>query len=202
MTSESAPGTLILVDHGSRLTWHHSVSFDGREHGTACGQGVSDAVDEVRLDILEWANLDKTSCCDECAGSVRSLVPTLEPTRVGHCKRDETDAYAGRGPGGRTMNNTEIGTRGWLGNPYRLADGYSRAESINLFRDDFEARLRADDEFRAAVRDLSGAVLGCWCQSLDDDEPACHAEVIAEHADRLARSADPEADRPEGGDGR
>jgi len=108
-----------------------------------------------------------------------------EETRVGHCKRDETDVYAGRGPGGRSMNDTEIGSRGWLGNPHRLDDGHSRAESIDLFRDDFEARLRADDEFREAVRGLSGAVLGCWCQSLEDDGPACHAEVIAEHADRL-----------------
>jgi hypothetical protein len=203
VTSEFYPGTLILVDHGSRTTWHHSVSFNGREHGTACGQGVGpDPIDEVRLNISEWHDLEGTSRCDECAGSVRSLVPRTERTRVGHCKRDETDIYAGRGVAGRSMNNTEIGSRGWLGNPYTLADGYNRAESIDLFRDDFEARLRADDEFRAAVRNLSGTVLGCWCRSLNDDAPACHAEVIAEHADRLVRSADAETDRSEGGDGR
>ena len=34
---------------------------------------------------------------------------------------------------------------------------------------------------------LAGKTLGCWCQRLDEDSPACHAEVIAEHADRLAR---------------
>jgi hypothetical protein len=185
--TDSAPGTLILVDHGSRMTWHHSVSFDGYEHGTACGQGVSHAVDEVRMDLEEWADLDAASCCDECAGSVRSLVPAPGPTRVGHCKRDETGVYVGRGPGGRSMNDTEVGTRGWLGNPYTLSNGYERTESIRLFREDFEARLRGDDEFRAAVRGLSGTVLGCWCRSIDDDAPACHAEVIAEHADRLAR---------------
>ena len=78
-------------------------------------------------------------------------------------------------------------TRGWLGNPHRLEDGYTRAESIDLFRDDFEAKLRGDDEFREAVRELAEKTLGCWCQRVDDDSPACHGEVIAEHADRLAR---------------
>jgi len=123
--------------------------------------------------------------------------PGTKRTQVGHCKRNETDVYVGRGAGGRSMNDTEIGSRGWLGNPYQLGDGYSRPESIDLFRDDFEARLQADDEFREAVRDLSGTVLGCWCQSLDDDSPACHAEVIAEHADRLAQSVDAGVDRDE-----
>jgi len=88
------------------------------------------------------------------------------------------------------MVNTEIGARGWLGNPHRLDDGYTRPESIDLFRDDFEARVRGDDEFREAIRDLAGKTLGCWCQSLEDDEPACHAEVIAEWADRLARGGE------------
>jgi len=109
-----------------------------------------------------------------------------DETQVGHCKRDETDVYVGRGTGGRSMIDTEIGTRGWLGNPHRLDDGYTRAESIALFRDDFEARLRGDDEFRAAVRSLAEKTLGCWCQRLDEDEPACHGEIIAREADRLA----------------
>lgn len=109
-----------------------------------------------------------------------------QQTRVGHTKADETDVYAGRGKGGRNMKNTKIGTRGWLGNPHRLEDGYTRAESIDLFRDDFEGKLRGDDEFREAVRELSGKTLGCWCQHLDEDGPACHAEVIAEWADKLA----------------
>ena len=118
---------------------------------------------------------------------------TDEPlrTRVGHCKRDDTDIYVGRGTDGRSMIDTAIGTRGWLGNPHRLDDGYTRAESIALFREDFEARLRGDDEFRAAVRNLAGKTLGCWCRTLADDEPACHADVIAEHAHRLAVTFSP-----------
>ena len=77
--TESAPGTLILVDHGSRTTWHHSVVFNGYEHETACGRAVGcGATDEVRLEIADWHDLDRKSCCDECAGSVRSLSPDAE----------------------------------------------------------------------------------------------------------------------------
>lgn len=102
-------------------------------------------------------------------------------TRVGHCKQDSTDTYIGRGPGGRHMSNTPVGERGWLGNPYALDDGYSRDESIDLFRDAFYDKLSTDDEFYAAVRNLDADILGCWCQRLDEDSPACHGEVIADY---------------------
>lgn len=105
-------------------------------------------------------------------------------TRVGHCKADGTDVYVGRGPGGLDMFSTAIGQRGWLGNPHSV-DDHGREGSIVLFRVAFEHRLELDGEFRAAVRQLAGQTLGCWCQRLDDDAPACHAEVITEHADRL-----------------
>lgn len=120
---------------------------------------------------------------------------TEDRTRVGHCKRDETDVYVGRGRDGRNLNTAKIGARGWLGNPHSLEDGYNRDESLMLFREDFEAKLRGDDEFREAVADLSGKTLGCWCQSVDEDGPACHGEIIAEWADRLARSIGTEIDR-------
>lgn len=78
--TEDAPGTLILVDHGSRETWHHSVAFDGYTHSTACGQGIGagSATLEVRMEIADWHDLDSRDCCDECAGSVRSLQPDTE----------------------------------------------------------------------------------------------------------------------------
>lgn len=108
-------------------------------------------------------------------------------TRVGKCRDDEIDVYVGRGPGGRDMLETPIGERGWLGNPH-TAEDYGREGAIKRFRKAFEHRLENDPEFRERVRDLGGRglVLGCWCQRLDEDGPACHAEVIAEHADRLA----------------
>lgn len=109
-----------------------------------------------------------------------------DATRVGHTKADSTDVYVGRGQNGRDMLSVQKpGFRGWLGNPFTLEDCECREGSIERFREAFEYRLE-DDEFREAVRELHGKVLGCWCQCLDDDSPACHAEVIAEHADRLA----------------
>jgi hypothetical protein len=108
-------------------------------------------------------------------------------TRVGHCRRDRTDEYIGRaGDGGeRTIVNTAIHDRGWLGNPFRLDDGWDRVDSVENFRNVFVWRLRADSDFRTAVRNLHGKRLGCWCQELDDDGPLCHGEVIAEYADKL-----------------
>lgn len=111
---------------------------------------------------------------------------TTEPTTVGHCRRDTTDVYVGRGQNGRHMLSTPLHARGWLGNPFTVAD-YDRAESIEKFLEAFEDKLNRDEAFREAVAELSGQVLGCWCQSINDDQPACHAEVIAEHADRLAK---------------
>jgi len=108
-------------------------------------------------------------------------------TRVGHCKADETDVYAGRGRGGKHMNNTPVGERGWLGNPY-TAEEYGREEAIDRFTADFADRIHGDTEFRAAVRRLAGKTLGCWCQFLNEDRPRCHAEVIARQADRMAQS--------------
>lgn len=124
--------------------------------------------------------------------------PRATETEVGHCKADETDVYVGRGQNGRHMMSVDNpGKRGWLGNPHRV-DDWGRERSIERFRETFVEKLRRDKEFAAAVADLSGKTLGCWCQRLEDDEPACHGEVIAEHADRLARERfDPEELYPE-----
>lgn len=82
--TEQAPGTLILVDYGTRETWHHSVSFDKWEHATACGQAIGcGATNEVRMDISEWFDLETHRCCDECAGSVCSLAPGNERRQEG-----------------------------------------------------------------------------------------------------------------------
>lgn len=110
-------------------------------------------------------------------------------TQVGHTKRDATDEYIGRGPNGRDMLDTPIGQRGWLGNPYTVED-HGRAGCIERFRTAFEHRIKNDAEFRARVRELHGQTLGCWCQTVDADGPACHGEVIAEWADRLAATSD------------
>lgn len=117
------------------------------------------------------------------------------PTRVGHCKRDKTDVYAGRGPNGANLLNTLVGDRGWLGNPHTV-EQEGRDGCIQKFRSDFEDKLSRDPTFAEAVKNLSGKTLGCWCQSVEDDEPACHAEVVAEWADRLATDTDRSESEP------
>jgi len=108
-------------------------------------------------------------------------------TRVGHVKRDAIDRYIGRADGGDAdLLNTPIGDRGWLGNPF-TTEQWSRGIAVTNFQRVFVWRLRADPEFRDAVEDVAGTTLGCWCQSLDEDGPSCHGEVIADYADRLAR---------------
>lgn len=121
-------------------------------------------------------------------------------TQVGHCKADATDVNIGRGEGYANVRTADIGDNGWLGNPFvpeenARSSHYStdsitvvstREESVERFRDLFETRLEQDEAFRTAVRELAGTALGCWCQRLTADGPACHGEVIAEHADRLA----------------
>jgi hypothetical protein len=87
------------------------------------------------------------------------------------------------------MLSTPVGQRGWLGNPNTVED-HGREGSIERFRKAFEYRIDNDAEFRAAVQDLAGQTLGCWCQRVDDDSPACHGEVIAEWADRLTEEGD------------
>jgi hypothetical protein len=111
-------------------------------------------------------------------------VEVLTETRVGHCRHDDVDVYIGRGENDAHLLNTDIGERGWLGNPFHV-DDHGRGQCIERFRAEFEARLQEDDEFREAVAQLKGKVLGCWCQRLEEDGPACHGEAIAEWVDRL-----------------
>jgi hypothetical protein len=79
---------------------------------------------------------------------------------------------------------------GWLpdsddnpgfGNPFKLIeDGgeYTLEESITEYERVFEKVIHRSDEFRAAVEELRGETLGCWCV---DSKDACHGEVIIDH---------------------
>lgn len=113
-------------------------------------------------------------------------------TRVGHCRKDNCSVYIGRADNGAShMMNTDIGKRGWLGNPFPV-DEHGREGCIEKFRTEFEVLLNDDPEFKRAVRGLHGEILGCWCQRLNDDGPSCHGEIIAEWVDRLAEEANDE----------
>ena len=145
--------------------------------------------DNEALDGDTITTTEDTMTTEDTPQSEETRQTTLsggKKTRVGHCKKDAYDVYIGRGDRGDAhLLNTPIGTQGWLGNPFPGSE-YSRTESIERFRAVFEARLADDDEFRIAIRELTGQILGCWCQRLGNDGPGCHGEVIAKWTDRLA----------------
>lgn len=95
-------------------------------------------------------------------------------TRVVNRKEEEFTVDIGRSGGTNHMNNTPVGEPGWIGNPYPEAE-YGRERCIELFREDFHDRLQSDPEFRRAVENLQGEVLGCYCKPRP-----CHGDVIVE----------------------
>ena len=63
-----------------------------------------------------------------------------------------------------------------FGNPFRLKeDGgdYTREESVVRYETWFKNEIQTDDDFRAAVEELRGETLGCWCKP-----KPCHGDVI------------------------
>ena len=109
-------------------------------------------------------------------------------TRVVH--RDEPhDVYIGRGDGGDAhLNNTDIGETGWLGNPYKTITGggdYAREQSIALYCVDVLHRLDNDSTFVAALADLKGQRLACYCRHTHESEPDCHGDVLVRVIDAL-----------------
>jgi hypothetical protein len=83
-------------------------------------------------------------------------------TRVVHCKKSSYDVYIGR-------------PSKW-GNPYRLKKGESRNVCVARYRE----WLMSQPELLAAIGELRGKVLGCWCKPLK-----CHGDVLAELADAV-----------------
>lgn len=80
-----------------------------------------------------------------------------------------------------TDHVTRIDRRTEFGNPFKLKrDGGSHTleESIRRYTVWFYDLLDRDPEFKAAVEDLEGETLGCWCI---DTKDACHGEVILDY---------------------
>lgn len=83
-------------------------------------------------------------------------------TRVVHCRKSKYDIYIGR-------------PSKW-GNPFRLEDGQDRAAAVQRYRE----WLMGQPELLAALPELRGKVLGCWCKP-----QACHGDVLAELASKI-----------------
>jgi hypothetical protein len=91
---------------------------------------------------------------DELSGYGSSATWAAPPAeeigpRVVHCKRESYDVYVGRGRGSR-----------W-GNPFKSPDDGTREEVIAKY----ERWLLNQPELVAALPELRGKVLGCWCPS-------------------------------------
>jgi hypothetical protein len=85
-----------------------------------------------------------------------------KPTKyVVHCKRDRFDVYIGR-------------PSKW-GNPFVIGKDGTRQEVIAKY----EAWLRPQPHLVAALPELQGKVLACWCSP----QP-CHGDVLARLANQ------------------
>lgn len=100
-------------------------------------------------------------------------------THVVHVGHEPYDIYIGR-----RMNRLGLPQSRWA-NPFRIdAKNNSREDVIAEYR----TYLERSPELLAALPELQGKVLGCWCAP-----NLCHGDVLAELAD-----AAPPAPRPEG----
>ena len=88
--------------------------------------------------------------------------PIAHPLVV-HCKRARYDVYIGR-------------PSKW-GNPFAIGRDATRGQVIARY----ERWLRSQPELVAALHELAGKTLGCWCAPR-----ACHGEVLARLAAQQA----------------
>jgi Domain of unknown function (DUF4326) len=85
-------------------------------------------------------------------------------TLVVHCKRAPFDVYIGRAMSSQGFNASK-----W-GNPFKVGRDGTPAEVIAKY----EAHLRSRPDLMAALPELRGKVLGCWCAP-----NPCHGDVLA-----------------------
>jgi len=86
-------------------------------------------------------------------------------TRVVNALKERYDVYIGR-PG--------RGLAGPFGNPFKVGRDGAREECIEKYRAYFYKRLEEEPEFKKAVLELKGKVLGCFCKPF----LACHGDII------------------------
>ena len=79
--------------------------------------------------------------------------------KVVHCKRDKYDVYIGR-------------PSKW-GNPFVIGKDGTRAQVIKKY----EQWIQTQPALLAALPELKGKVLGCWCSP-----NACHGDVLVKLA--------------------
>lgn len=90
-----------------------------------------------------------------------------KPT-VHHCKREAYDIYIGRANG--TLPQSK------RANPWVIGKDGTREEVIARYAD----WIKTQPELMAALPELAGKRLGCWCKGTNGmNEAACHGDVLA-----------------------
>jgi hypothetical protein len=91
--------------------------------------------------------------------------------RVVHVSREPYDIYIGRTVMFQSSRPTFVGSK-W-GNPFRVPKGYDVvADPKNILRR-YEEYVRSRPDLMAALPELRGKVLGCWCAP-----KPCHGDVL------------------------
>lgn len=92
----------------------------------------------------------------------------VQVTRIGHYRYDACDVYIGRGSK-------------W-GNPFVRFGQSSRYRVIQVEEPlfEYERWLRQQPDLMAALPELAGKVLGCFCVRLEQkvDREVCHGHVL------------------------
>lgn len=92
--------------------------------------------------------------------------------RVVHCKKEEFDVYIGRGIMGGVVNK-------W-GNPYSHREGTLARYMVSTREEaiaNYETYLLGNEELMAALPELRGKTLGCWCKP-----KSCHGDILLKYA--------------------
>lgn len=101
-----------------------------------------------------------------------------EPIRVVHVSRDEYSIYVGRAVPRRGFRASK-----W-GNPFIVGSDGNLATVLTSYR----AWLLTQPNLLAALPELRGKVLGCWCAPKGGvtaaDPHVCHGQVLAELAEK------------------
>lgn len=90
-------------------------------------------------------------------------------TMVVHCKKSKYDVYIGR-------------PSKW-GNPFEIIRDGTRESVIAQY----EAWIRTQPELMAALKDLDGKILGCWCSP-----KPCHGDVLLKLIESERSAQDPQ----------
>ncbi len=93
-------------------------------------------------------------------------------TRVVNVKSSTCDVYIGRASRGTRHSK-------WA-NPFKIGPDCTREQAIARY----EKHLRLHPELMAALPELKGKRLGCWCAPL-----ACHGDILVKLIEKAKRKA-------------